>query len=210
MLIKGAYVCRRRSYEQFAFYVLGSTGKFFVEVMTILFLLSTLVAFFVVIGDLGPSIVTTVLPSLERTSQLRALMMFIIAFSVVLPLSLLRNVDSLVSYSSMAFLFYAVFIFRMFVASWQNLLNFAWISHVSCICNTYFSTGWLIGLLFAHCRLQVICIHAVRSFSVYPPVKLVLVLIYFALCGWGRKSRSKNFPHVQGGASKILLNEAKL
>lgn len=44
-----------------AFHALGSTGKLLVELGIIGFLMGTVIAFFVVVGDLGPEIIAKVL-----------------------------------------------------------------------------------------------------------------------------------------------------
>lgn len=69
-LIKSATMCRRKSFEYVAYHAFGSTGKFFVECGVIMFMLGTSVAFFVVIGDLGPAIVSKIL-EIENDDHLR-------------------------------------------------------------------------------------------------------------------------------------------
>lgn len=54
LLIKAAYLCRRRTYEYMALHLYGPVGKTLVELFMTLFLIANLCAFFVVIGDLGP------------------------------------------------------------------------------------------------------------------------------------------------------------
>lgn len=53
-----------------AFHVFGSTGKLGVELAVIGFLLGTCIAFFVVIGDLGPAIISSTF-GLHKTDTLR-------------------------------------------------------------------------------------------------------------------------------------------
>lgn len=57
LLLKSATITRKRSYELMAYDVFGSKGKLVVELGIMGFLIGTCVAFFVVVGDLGPSIV---------------------------------------------------------------------------------------------------------------------------------------------------------
>ena len=58
------------------------------------FLLGTCIAFFVVMGDLGPQIVATITDT-KLTSTLRTSVLLALALFCILPLGLLRNVDSL-------------------------------------------------------------------------------------------------------------------
>lgn len=138
MLIKGAYIVRRHSYEQLAFYVSGPVGKFLVEIMTILFLLSTLVAFFVVIGDLGPDVIEGVF-LVDSTNgdvargHLRLAVMILVALFVILPLSLLRNIEHLSHVSSLALVYYAVFILKMFAGAIPSLSEAEWIHKVTTV-----------------------------------------------------------------------------
>ncbi len=98
--------------------------------MTVLFLLSTCCAFFVVIGDLGPHIIADFFGITMVTVRLRIFVMILIGMWVILPLSLLRNMDSLSSVSSLAILFYGFFIVRMFLECLPNLLDGVWFHEV--------------------------------------------------------------------------------
>lgn len=51
-------MCRRRNFEFLAFYSFGPSGKLLVELGVIGFMMGTCVAFFVVMGDLGPEIIS--------------------------------------------------------------------------------------------------------------------------------------------------------
>lgn len=77
-----------------AFHAFGTTGKFIVEVGIIGFLLGTCIAFFVIIGDLGPAIIAKMMGT-KPTDTLRTCILIGVALFFVLPLGLLRNVDSL-------------------------------------------------------------------------------------------------------------------
>jgi len=57
-----------------AWHTFGSGGKFIVEISIIGFLIGTLIAFFVVMGDLGPEIVSEIF-SVENNSSLRNIIM---------------------------------------------------------------------------------------------------------------------------------------
>jgi len=63
-------MCRRKSFEFVAYHAFGVTGKLLVELGVIGFLMGTSVAFFVVIGDLAPTIVEKLF-QLEYNEHLR-------------------------------------------------------------------------------------------------------------------------------------------
>lgn len=92
-LIKSAVMSRRRNFEYLAFHAFGQMGKFIIELFIIGFLLGTCIAFFVVIGDLGPQIIGKLLN--KNTEDIRLSFMFITAVFIILPLGMLKNIDSL-------------------------------------------------------------------------------------------------------------------
>lgn len=53
-----------------AFYLFGKLGKFTVELCIIMFLMGTCIAFFVVMGDLGPQIIGDTF-NIKNTTALR-------------------------------------------------------------------------------------------------------------------------------------------
>lgn len=130
-LLKSAVITRRKNYEFLAFHVFGSSGKLGVELAIIGFLLGTCIAFFVVMGDLGPDIVSSVM-GLHRTDTLRTSILVGVAFFVVLPLGLLRNVDSLSSICTATFAFYLCLVLKVMgeaagplvMGTWLNDVNF--------------------------------------------------------------------------------------
>uniref|UniRef100_A0A914W1G6 Amino acid transporter transmembrane domain-containing protein n=1 Tax=Plectus sambesii TaxID=2011161 RepID=A0A914W1G6_9BILA len=131
LLMKGAYLARRRSYEALALHAFGPTGKRFVELAMILFIMSTLCAFFVVIGDLGPHVVADYLELDAPTERMRILVILAVAMFFILPLSLLRNVDSLSAISSMAILFYGIFVIRLLAECLPQFMTMQWIYEVN-------------------------------------------------------------------------------
>lgn len=76
------------------------------------FLLGTCVAFFVVMGDLSPQIIGQV-TEIKSMETLRTTILIAIALLCVLPLGLLRNVDSLSSVCIATILFYAILVFKV-------------------------------------------------------------------------------------------------
>ena len=110
-LIKSAVISRRRNYEFLAFHAFGNTGKFLVELCTIGFLLGTCVAYFVVIGDLGPEIVGKIF---DKTPQdIRTSLLITSAVFIVLPLGLLKNIDSLSSVCIATIVFYVILVMKV-------------------------------------------------------------------------------------------------
>lgn len=65
-----------------------------VELCVIGYLVGTCIAYFVVVGDLGPLIISKIF-NFNQTDELRYWFMIIVTIVCVIPLGLLRNVDSL-------------------------------------------------------------------------------------------------------------------
>ncbi len=120
LLLKSAIIARRRNYELLAFHTFGSTGKLIVELSVLGFLLGTLIAFFVVVGDIGPQIVSPMF-GLSNGPQLRAFMLTFLGMFVALPLGLLRRVDSLTSFSMLSLGLYAFLVLKMFSEAFNNM-----------------------------------------------------------------------------------------
>ncbi|XP_076661257.1 uncharacterized protein LOC143365198 [Halictus rubicundus] len=127
-LIKSAVMSRRRNFELLAFHAFGQMGKFLVELFIIGFLVGTCIAFFVIMGDLGPQIVGKVInknPENIRTSLLVTTSIFI-----VLPLGLLRNIDSLSSLCTATIIFYLCLVLKIVMESMQHIFAGDWYEHV--------------------------------------------------------------------------------
>ncbi|KAK3923946.1 Putative sodium-coupled neutral amino acid transporter 10 [Frankliniella fusca] len=129
-LLKSAVITRRRNYEFLAFHVFGSSGKLGVELAIIGFLLGTCIAFFVVMGDLGPDIFSSIM-GLHRTDTLRTSILVGVALFVVLPLGLLRNVDSLSSICTATFAFYLCLVLKVMGEAAGPLINGTWLDDVN-------------------------------------------------------------------------------
>ncbi|XP_042233795.1 putative sodium-coupled neutral amino acid transporter 10 isoform X2 [Homarus americanus] len=124
-LVRSAIMARRRSYEFLAFHVFGVSGKLFVEVCMILFLVGICISFHVVMGDLAPAIVARLM-NVENSPPLRCTLLIGIALLVVLPLCLLRNLDSLASMSACSIGFYFFLIFVIFWHAFPRLMDGSW------------------------------------------------------------------------------------
>lgn len=127
-LIKSAVMSRRRNFELLAFHAFGHMGKILVELFIIGFLVGTCIAFFVVMGDLGPQIVGKVIdknPESIRTSLLVTTSVFI-----VLPLGLLRNIDSLSSLCTATIIFYFCLVLKIITESIPHIFAGDWYENV--------------------------------------------------------------------------------
>ncbi|CAK1586414.1 unnamed protein product [Parnassius mnemosyne] len=124
-LLKSAIITRRRTFEFLAFHVFGSAGKLAVEVGIIGFLMGTCIAYFVVVGDLGPQIIAKML-NINQSDTLRTSIMVIVSLVCVLPLGLLRNVDSLSNVSAATICFYFCLVIKVILEATSQLLTADW------------------------------------------------------------------------------------
>ncbi|KAL0872143.1 hypothetical protein ABMA27_004559 [Loxostege sticticalis] len=128
-LLKSALLARRRNFEFLAFHVFGSAGKLAVEVGIIGFLMGTCIAYFVVVGDLGPQIVSKMF-NINQSDMLRTSIMVIVSLVCVLPLGLLRNVDSLSNVSAATIGFYFCLVMKVIAEAGSQLLAGSWQARV--------------------------------------------------------------------------------
>ncbi|CAK1550613.1 unnamed protein product [Leptosia nina] len=124
-LLKAAIITRRRNYEFLAFHVFGSSGKMAVEVGIIGFLMGTCIAYFVVVGDLGPQIISKMF-NINQSDILRTSIMVIVSLVCVLPLGLLRNVDSLSNVSAATIAFYFCLVMKVIGEAGSQMLAPDW------------------------------------------------------------------------------------
>lgn len=125
LLLKSAVIARRRSFEFLAFHTFGSYGKLIVEMSVIGFLIGVCIAFFVVIGDLGPPLAVEFL-NIEKAANLRTNVLILVGLCVALPLGLLRKIDSLTSLSVLSIAFYVCLIIKIFAEAVPNLTYNEW------------------------------------------------------------------------------------
>ncbi|XP_060869829.1 putative sodium-coupled neutral amino acid transporter 10 [Metopolophium dirhodum] len=128
-LLKSAIKSRTRDFEFLAFHLFGKLGKVTVELSIIMFLMGTCIAFFVVMGDLGPQIIGNTF-NIKNTAALRPSIMIGLAAFVVLPLGLLRDVNSLNTICTAAIIFYACLVFKIFIEAFDKLFSFVWVSEI--------------------------------------------------------------------------------
>lgn len=127
-LVKSAVMSRRRNFELLAFHAMGHMGKFFVELFIIGFLVGTCIAFFVVMGDLGPQIVGKMLD--KNPEDIRTSLLVTTSVFIVLPLGLLRNIDSLSSVCTATIVFYLCLVLKIISESMQHIFAGDWYEHV--------------------------------------------------------------------------------
>lgn len=112
LLLKSAIINRRKNYELLAYDVFGAGGKTLVEICILLYLLGTCVAFFVIVGDIAPSLVAHLF-NLDNGPHLRTLIVTGLGMFVIFPLGLMRNVESLTSFSMISLGVYVFLALRM-------------------------------------------------------------------------------------------------
>ena len=125
MLITAAVVKRRRTYEYLAFYTVGPTGKFAVELSMIGLMLGTCTAFYVIIGDLATAILQEQVKA--DPAQLRTVVIVFCALCVALPLGLMKSLSVLGFIGFFSVIFYCLFVCVMIANSVSSgFLTFKW------------------------------------------------------------------------------------
>ncbi|XP_066141047.1 putative sodium-coupled neutral amino acid transporter 10 [Euwallacea fornicatus] len=128
-LIKSAIIARRKNFEYLAYYIFGSPGKFTIEIGIIGFLIGTCIAFFVVMGDLGPELVSGIIR--EGTSKtMRVFILIVLTLFCVLPLGFLRNIDSLAGVTKATIGFYFCFVVKIVIDAIPHVLYGDWVKNV--------------------------------------------------------------------------------
>lgn len=121
-VIKSAILTRRRNYEFLGFHAFGFSGKLLVELCIIGYLMGTCIAYFVVVGDLGPQMVSKLF-NLNNTETLRTWIMVIVTIICVIPLGLLKNVDSLSAVCTASILFYCCLVVKVISESKSHIMD---------------------------------------------------------------------------------------
>ena len=76
-----------------------------VELCVIGYLMGTCIAYYVVVGDLGPQI-TAKLFHIDNNDSLRTWVMVIVTLICIIPLAMLKNIESLSSVCTTSIMFY--------------------------------------------------------------------------------------------------------
>lgn len=100
-----------------------------VELCIIGYLLGTCIAYFVVVGDLGPQIIAKIF-DIHENQKLRTWTMLAVTFLCIIPLGLLRNVDSLSTVCTASIGFYVCLVFKVISESSIQFLNNHWTNHL--------------------------------------------------------------------------------
>jgi sodium-coupled neutral amino acid transporter 10 len=124
-LLASAIISKRKNFEQIGSYAFGSIGKLLAELCVIGYLLGTCIAYFVVVGDLGPQITAKVF-SMNQTDSLRSWVMVIVTIVCIVPLGLQRNVDSLASVCTASLGFYVCLALKVVSEASTNLMQENW------------------------------------------------------------------------------------
>ncbi|XP_017867045.1 PREDICTED: putative sodium-coupled neutral amino acid transporter 10 [Drosophila arizonae] len=130
-LIKTSLLTRRKSFEMLGLHAFGTSGKLLAELCIIGYLIGTCITYFVVVGDLGPQIVAKLL-GLEITEyqHLRTLVMFAITALCIVPLGMLRNVDSLSAVCTASIGFYVCLMLKIVLESESHIVANDWTEKV--------------------------------------------------------------------------------
>lgn len=130
-LIKSSLLTRRKSFEFLGFHAFGSSGKLLVELCIIGYLLGTCITYFVVVGDLGPQIVMKMFAYAAGYSHLRTFFMFAVTLFCILPLGMLKNVDSLATVCTASIGFYVCLVIKIILESKAHILANDWSTNVA-------------------------------------------------------------------------------
>ncbi|CAG9798109.1 unnamed protein product [Chironomus riparius] len=123
-LIKASIVTRRKNMELLGFYIFGNSGKTLVEISIIGFLMGTCIAFFVVIGDLCPLLIQKLF-NLQNYNHYALRNWLIIAITIlfIIPLSFLKNIQSLSFVCKASIGFYIILTFKTILESFSRFKN---------------------------------------------------------------------------------------
>lgn len=118
-----------------ASYIFGSSGKLMVELCLIGYLMGSCITYFVVVGDLGPQIIAKLFninhsdslrylkwtfcykkwlqPLINSISFFRTFIMIIVTLFCIIPLCLLKNIESLSAICISSILFYFCLVLKV-------------------------------------------------------------------------------------------------
>ncbi|XP_046643516.1 putative sodium-coupled neutral amino acid transporter 10 isoform X1 [Daphnia pulicaria] len=112
-LVKSSLISRRRNYEVLAYDVMGPLGKLWIEVCIIGYNMGCCIAYLVVLGDLGPEILNKIGLNYSFHSA-RILLMAGSSMFIILPLSLLRDIETLNVMSTVSVAMYMLLVLKSF------------------------------------------------------------------------------------------------
>ncbi|XP_037816815.1 LOW QUALITY PROTEIN: putative sodium-coupled neutral amino acid transporter 10 [Lucilia sericata] len=129
-LIKTSLLTRRKSFEFLGFHAFGTSGKLLVELCIIGYLLGSCITYFVVVGDLGPQIVTKMFSLENEHRHLRTLLMCGVTLFCIIPLGMLKNVDSLSTVCTASIGFYVCLVIKIILESEKHIIDNDWTEKV--------------------------------------------------------------------------------
>ncbi|XP_055919123.1 putative sodium-coupled neutral amino acid transporter 10 [Eupeodes corollae] len=124
-LIKSSLLTRRKSFEFLGFHAFGSSGKLLVELCIIGYLIGSCITYFVVVGDVGPQIVSKIF-TLNGSDGLRTWVMVLVTLFCILPLGMLKNIDSLSAVCTASIGFYFCLMVKIILESERHILANDW------------------------------------------------------------------------------------
>ncbi|XP_036332005.1 putative sodium-coupled neutral amino acid transporter 10 isoform X1 [Rhagoletis pomonella] len=130
-LIKSSLLTRRKSLEFLGFHAFGASGKLLAELCIIGYLFGTSITYFVVMGDLGPQITSKIF-SLNAADfpHLRTWVMIAVTLFCILPLAMLKNVDSLSTVCAASIGFYVCLVVKIVLESEEHIVAHDWVEKV--------------------------------------------------------------------------------
>ncbi|XP_016990757.2 putative sodium-coupled neutral amino acid transporter 10 [Drosophila rhopaloa] len=130
-LIKTSLLTRRKSFEMLGLHAFGASGKLLVELCIIGYLIGTCITYFVVVGDLGPQIIAKIFTlNVAEHLHLRSLVMVVVTVVCIVPLGMLRNVDSLSAVCTASIGFYVCLIFKIVLEAQPHITANDWTEKV--------------------------------------------------------------------------------
>ncbi|KMY95524.1 putative sodium-coupled neutral amino acid transporter 10 [Drosophila simulans] len=130
-LIKTSLLTRRRSFEMLGLHAFGTSGKLLVELCIIGYLIGTCITYFVVVGDLGPQIIAKIFElDVADHLHLRSLVMVVVTVVCIVPLGMLRNVDSLSAVCTASIGFYVCLILKIVLEAQPHITANDWTEKV--------------------------------------------------------------------------------
>ncbi|EDV36144.1 uncharacterized protein Dana_GF12103 [Drosophila ananassae] len=130
-LIKTSLLTRRKSFELLGLHAFGLSGKLLVELCIIGYLIGTCITYFVVVGDLGPQIISQMFTlNVGEHQHLRTLVMIVVTVVCILPLGMLRNVDSLSAVCTASIGFYVCLMLKIVLEAQAHISANDWTEKV--------------------------------------------------------------------------------
>ncbi|KAH8370813.1 hypothetical protein KR093_005077, partial [Drosophila rubida] len=130
-LIKTSLLTRRKSFELLGLHAFGTSGKLLAELCIIGYLIGTCITYFVVVGDLGPQIVSKLFSlDIAEHNHLRTVVMLAVTVCCIVPLGMLRNVDSLSAVCTASIGFYVCLMLKIVLESESHIVANDWTEKV--------------------------------------------------------------------------------